>query len=51
MLIMSSCYSCGKIAADNGEATLSQCSKCKRAWYCNVVGWMSISTVMWQDFG
>ncbi|KAI7776781.1 hypothetical protein LA080_004437 [Diaporthe eres] len=31
-----SCYSCGKIAADNGEATLSQCSKCKRAWYCNM---------------
>lgn len=37
-LTMSSCYSCGKIAADNGEAALSQCSKCKRAWYCNTVG-------------
>lgn len=38
MLTKTSCYSCGKIAADNGEATLSQCSKCKRAWYCNTVG-------------
>lgn len=37
MLTMTSCYSCGKIAADIGEATISQCSKCKRAWYCNTV--------------
>lgn len=35
---MGSCYSCGKIAADNGEEILSQCSKCKRAFYCNLVG-------------
>ncbi|KAH8757302.1 hypothetical protein F5883DRAFT_428830 [Diaporthe sp. PMI_573] len=30
-----SCYNCGKTAADNGGATLSQCSKCKRVWYCD----------------
>lgn len=37
VLTMRSCYNCGKIAADNGGTALSQCSKCKRVWYCNTV--------------
>lgn len=47
MLTVISCYSCGKIAADTGEATLSRCAKCEGAWYCNTVGsWMCICVVL-----